>query len=598
MNNFISMFDPEKTVQRMALLYELALSIGESLDLVENCDRFLKVLMGRKNFDYAAVWIRDTYTSCPVNNAPPFILVYANPEFHATDKLLEAIHPMVSSLEDKDYLAVNSDTHQFKLFCTEKGISRGKYIIIPLGSIGILKLFTGDQNYIYDDNTARYFRNILTKFTVSLAGCISHDKLALLIHGCKQNELELTKIHEELEQRVLKRTRELVVANEALQAEIVVRKDTERRLHGLHTEFQALVVNAPDIIVRIDRNMRYLYANPAIEALVELPAEWIVGKSCDEIEFSGSGQVLWQEEILTVLMTGQEVRYESEFTDSSGIRSYQTHLVPEFGADGVVKTVLGISRDITKQKQLEKEMAQLDRFKLIGEMAASIGHEVRNPMTTVRGYLQLYQLRLQGAKDQETFGIMIEEIDRANSIITEFLSLSQNRAINLQQDNLNTIIQAIFPLLQADGLCRGNNIRLELGQIADLLLDVKEIRQCILNIVCNAWEAMPDGGTVCIRTFMERDFVVLSVADQGSGIAPHVLDRLGTPFLTTKERGTGLGIAICYSVAARHKAKIEVQSGKNGTTFIIRFPSLSSSVIAVTKSHSLYMKEGKVLIKM
>ena len=110
-----------------------------------------------------------------------------------------------------------------------------------------------------------------------------------------------------------------------------------------------------------------------------------------------------------------------------------------------------------------------------------------------------------------------------------------------------------------------------MGDIPDLLLDKKEIHQVIHNLTRNGLEAMPPGGCLFIRTYKDGDVVVLAVQDQGKGIEPDVLEKLGTPFFTTKENGTGLGLAVCYSIAARHNAKIEIETGADGTTFYIKF---------------------------
>jgi signal transduction histidine kinase len=107
--------------------------------------------------------------------------------------------------------------------------------------------------------------------------------------------------------------------------------------------------------------------------------------------------------------------------------------------------------------------------------------------------------------------------------------------------------------------------------IADLILDEKEIRQLILNLVRNGLEAISPGGVIRIRTFSEEDEVVLSVQDNGKGINPDVLEKLGTPFFTTKDTGTGLGLAVCYSIAARHNARIDIETGPEGTTFFVKF---------------------------
>lgn len=227
--------------------------------------------------------------------------------------------------------------------------------------------------------------------------------------------------------------------------------------------------------------------------------------------------------------------------------------------------------DMTERKQLEQEMARLERLNLIGEMAAGIGHEIRNPMTVVRGFLQLLADKKEYAQDNGYFALMIEELDRANSIITEFLSLAKNKAVDLKTQNLNNIIETLSPLIQASGMQTDNYIIMKLEHIPDLLMNEKEIRQLVLNLVRNGLEAMQPGGNLTVRTFTESKEIVLAVEDEGLGIEPDVLEKMGTPFFTTKENGTGLGLAVCYSIAARHNATIKVMNSPNGTTFFVRF---------------------------
>ena len=231
---------------------------------------------------------------------------------------------------------------------------------------------------------------------------------------------------------------------------------------------------------------------------------------------------------------------------------------------------LAAMQDITEQKCIQNELLKLDRLHLVGEIAASIGHEIRNPMTSVRGFLQMFEIRY--SEDKEFLNLMIDELDRANSIITEFLSLAKNKLVELMPHNINSIVKNILPLLQASATIQDKGIQFEMALTPDLLLDEKEIRQLTLNLVHNGLESMSDGGNVTIKTFSEGKDVVLSVQDQGPGIAPEILDRLGTPFFTTKEKGTGLGLAVCYGIAARHSAKIDIVTASTGTTFLVRFP--------------------------
>ncbi|WP_176772698.1 ATP-binding protein [Sporomusa acidovorans] len=224
-----------------------------------------------------------------------------------------------------------------------------------------------------------------------------------------------------------------------------------------------------------------------------------------------------------------------------------------------------------EKQNMDNALSRLDRLNLVGEMAASIGHEIRNPLTTVRGYLQLFQRKQMYAEHVNQFQIMIEELDRTNAIITEFLSLAKNKTVAFESGSLNEIIQALLPLLQADALHTGHELQTEMGEIPAIKLDKKEIRQLLLNLVRNALEATPPGGKVVIKTECQDGNVVLFVQDTGCGIPKDVLDKLGIPFLTTKEKGTGLGLPVCYRIVARHNAKLEVVTGSSGTTFYVKF---------------------------
>lgn len=234
--------------------------------------------------------------------------------------------------------------------------------------------------------------------------------------------------------------------------------------------------------------------------------------------------------------------------------------------------LISIVTDITDLKEYESHLRRLDRLNLVGEISASIGHEIRNPMTTVRGFLQMLESKEDYAGDREYFDLMIEELDRANAILTEFLSLAKNKSINFSRKKLNEVIATIFPLIQANALSYDVNLHLDLGSIPDLDIDETEIRQLVLNLTQNGLEAMDPGGTLSITTRLNCDRVALSIKDQGHGIDARLLEALGTPFQTTKENGTGLGLAVCYSIAARHHAEIRVETSSSGTNIEVLFP--------------------------
>lgn len=261
-----------------------------------------------------------------------------------------------------------------------------------------------------------------------------------------------------------------------------------------------------------------------------------------------------------------EIRFKTRFNEvRTGLLS--SDLFSLEGKEFMITSVF----DITEHKQMQENIARLAQLHLVGEIAANFGHEIRNPMTAVRGFLQLIKDNQSISQIDEYLTIIIDEIDRANYIVSEFLSLARNKALELKPHNLNEIINAISPLIQAQAVSQETMFKTCLGNIPDLLLDDKEIRQLILNLVNNGLEAMCSGGTLTISTFVENNEVILAVTDEGPGISPEIQDIISRPFFTTKKTGTGLGLAICYSIANHHDAHITISTSSDGTTFYVHF---------------------------
>jgi len=336
-------------------------------------------------------------------------------------------------------------------------------------------------------------------------------------------------------------------------------------------QFLQMIFNqAKEPIIACDRDGRITQANPAAVAMLE---EELVGNYFDTVvplvRISDGTKFQLNQAIDSNSSYGIEVQH----TQCNSPPLTLLINAGRFNADDE-DTLIGcvvMLTDITDKRLLAEELARLDRLNVIGEMAAGIGHEVRNPLTTVRGYLQLFTRKSKYADDHEQLAIMIEELDRANLIITEFLSLAKNKSVELKPGNLNDTIQALFPMLQADAFRLGHEIHVDGGNTEVICYDDKEIRQLILNLVRNGLEAMATSGILTIRTYSENDKIILAVQDTGIGISEKIINKLGTPFVTTKEAGTGLGLSICYRIAERHDAKIEVKTSSEGTTFLVKF---------------------------
>ncbi len=363
--------------------------------------------------------------------------------------------------------------------------------------------------------------------------------------------------------------------------DITVRKQAEAELRQREEELtnkvnylNTLIDNMNELCYTFDRDLTLTFGNQKAQDVTGYSLEEALGRSMSEFVTE-----IDKEKVL------HEVQGRLEQGNTG---SYEHFLICKNGSELLVKIksspiiendeivgVLVLAEDITQQRKIEKEMTRLGQLHTVGEMAASIGHEIRNPMTTVQGFLQIMSMNEKLREQQPYFDLMLEELGRANAIITEFLSLAKDKMVDLQCHNINKIVESLAPLLVADAIKGDKHISFMLGNVCDLLLDEKEIRQLILNLVRNGLEAMPAGGGIIIKTAQEIDGVVLSVRDEGVGIAPEIQDQLGTPFITSKENGTGLGLAVCYSIADRHHALLEYESSSAGTTFNMKFPTVS-----------------------
>lgn len=340
--------------------------------------------------------------------------------------------------------------------------------------------------------------------------------------------------------------------------------------------YQAMFDNSIDGIMLCTPAGKVLAANPAACRMFDRTEEELRrAQRCDIVELSDvrAWQALLEREYLGSFFGLYNLRRANGSVFEAEV-STQVYT----GKDGFNYAVF-IIRDTTEHRkseaalqEFEHEISRLERLNLISQMAASIAHEVRNPLTTVKGFLQVFKDNSHFVEELELFDLMIEELDRANQIITEFLSLAVNKPAELVKQDLNLQISNLLPLLTADANKKDVLVTANLGDIAEVLLDKDEIRQLILNLVMNGIDSMSVGGELNISTCADDDWVTLTVKDQGHGMPAEILAKAGTPFFTTKANGTGLGLAICFKIAKRHHAKLKIDSGPGGTAIRVAFP--------------------------
>ncbi|MBC6975732.1 sporulation kinase [Bacillus sp. Xin] len=232
------------------------------------------------------------------------------------------------------------------------------------------------------------------------------------------------------------------------------------------------------------------------------------------------------------------------------------------------------------QVRLQEELINAEKFHLIGEMAASISHEIRNPLTSTKGFLQLLQSEKCSEKDRKLYTeIAIHGIEQANHVLTDYLtfakpSIEKEQRLQLEDELLHAL-SLITPLANL------SNVRIHyIKQSSSFFItgEKQKFNQCLLNILKNCIEAMPKGGDLILTLVPDHKHIQLYIKDNGIGMDTEQVKRLGSPFYSTKEKGTGLGMMVVFSVIKAMDGKIDITSEKDiGTTFLLTFPLIQKT---------------------
>lgn len=226
------------------------------------------------------------------------------------------------------------------------------------------------------------------------------------------------------------------------------------------------------------------------------------------------------------------------------------------------------------QLKTMNELHKAEKFSAISQLAASVAHEIRNPMTTIRGFMQVLQGDKNLNDNQNLFiSISLQELDRTQTIIDNFLSLAKPNTGGTAKLNVSELLKEIIEFMRSYSHLANTELVEGIDKNLSIKADAHEIRQVFINIIKNGIEAMPNGGSIYIIAKVVKDNVKIEFRDEGIGMNKAQLDRLGNPYYSTKEKGTGLGLMISYDIIHRMKGKIIVDSEEGkGTTFTILLP--------------------------
>ncbi|MCQ6562886.1 PAS domain-containing sensor histidine kinase [Paenibacillus mendelii] len=353
--------------------------------------------------------------------------------------------------------------------------------------------------------------------------------------------------------------------------DITERKRAEEELRETKELLESLIKNSVDGICVTDMEGKVIRVNRSFEKIYGWQEEELIGKQVPIFPLHMKNDL---DVICNQLQTGKKVMNCETIRQRKDGEMIHVCLTvsPIKDAAGRVIALTGITRDISERKRSEDFYRKADKLNVIGQLAAGLAHEIRNPLTSLRGFIQLMQS--SGTNKSAYCDIMISEIDRINSIVNEFLIIAKPHATSFRKNDIRIILHNVVTLLEPQAVL--NNIQIQLEVEGDFPLvesSEMEIKQVFVNILKNAIEAMPGGGMIRIALVAQTNSILIRFNDEGNGIPDNLIPRLGEPFFTTKEQGTGLGLMMCYKIIADHKGSIMINSVvSEGSTFDITLP--------------------------
>ncbi|OEH84384.1 hypothetical protein BHU72_10910 [Desulfuribacillus stibiiarsenatis] len=243
--------------------------------------------------------------------------------------------------------------------------------------------------------------------------------------------------------------------------------------------------------------------------------------------------------------------------------------------------VLVLIKDISNVKSLELQIQHNERLAMVGQIAAGTAHEIRNPITSIKGFLQLMQKSLtdnQMQKEMYYTEVMLGEVERITNLLNEFLLLSKPRDLKVEDCKPKEIMDIIQPIISNEALLKGIEVCYKVDSISNCIrVDRELLKQVFLNLAKNALEAMGDNGKleICVESVDDHKSIRFSFKDSGPGIPAYMIDKIFDPFFTTKDNGTGLGLSVCQRIVADLGGQIKVSSKGFGTTFSVLLPVFS-----------------------
>lgn len=348
-------------------------------------------------------------------------------------------------------------------------------------------------------------------------------------------------------------------------------RSTKRALQDTTAFADEVAISLPVGLIATNKDGKIAFYNSAAERITSIDLSEALGKDPENIlpsHICGLREILNRGEIIS------EEEMECEFIEGKivPVSISASKIINEEGQ--FVGQVL-LLRDLGEERRLHDAIRHKEKLAAIGGLAAGVAHEIRNPLSSIKGIASYYKSKFEdGSEDKEMAGVMIEEVDRLSRAVSELLELARPAKLNIKSSNVNNLLEHSVRLIQREATAK--NVHIQLNITADSLLvdiDPDRLSQSLLNLYLNALQAMPNGGQLTIDSSAVGGAVRVDIRDSGAGICPEDLSKIFDPYFTTKSKGTGLGLAIVQKIIEAHHGIVKVRSSiGQGSVFSIILP--------------------------
>jgi two-component system, sporulation sensor kinase E len=459
--------------------------------------------------------------------------------------------------------------------------------------------YSADNNYIisvvYDDvinnviSTRRSDTLIYTGISMLLVLMISYWMVGVMIRPLKDilwkvNEVSSARFQQPIR---IKRKDEfglLALKVNAMSQNLSIYMNKLRRAfeenRRMKEHLESFINNTSDAIHLNDLDGKIIQVNRAFEQLFGYDEEEALGLLHPTLPDSHRtemrhmlnqlllGRALPAQETMCVTKTGELIPVSVTI---SAIRD----------SDGTVRAFASISRDMRSRNKMEELLRRSEKLTTVGQLAAGVAHEIRNPLTTLRGFLQLQQESKKLVISHVS--LMLSELDRINLIVGEFLILAKPQATKFVAKDVRNVLQDVMAFMNSEALLHNIEFRVSFTEEECYIsCEENQLKQVFINLLKNAIEAMPSGGTIHINITRKRDYISIIITDEGVGIPDDMIPKIGDPFFTGKETGTGLGIMVSQRIINSHRGTLDIKSQVNvGTTVHLLLPALKEEAESV-----------------